>query len=70
MLKLRGVVKFMKLYDGSLLVVGILVLAIVAGYVSSRFLGQDNPVEEAAEEVIESQIGLDIDLSPDSEEKS
>ena len=59
----------MKLYDGgSLLVVGILVVALVAGYVSTRWLGNDNPVEEAAEEVIESQTGMDIDLSPDSKE--
>jgi hypothetical protein len=58
----------MKLYEGGMLVVGILVVALVAGYVSSRFLGEDNPVEEAAEEVIESQTGMDIDLTPDSQE--
>jgi hypothetical protein len=62
-------VKFMKLYDGGALVIGILVVALVAGYASSHFLGEDNPVEEAAEEVIESQTGMDIDLSPGSEEK-
>lgn len=58
----------MKLYEGSLLVVGILVVALLAGHVSSRFLGEDNPVEEAAEEVIESQTGINLDLSPDSDE--
>ena len=59
----------MRLYDGGVLVVGILVVALVAGYASSRFLGEDNPIEETAEEVIESQTGMDIDLSPGSEEK-
>lgn len=60
----------MKLYDGSVLVVGILVVALVAGYASSRFLGEDNPIEEAAEEVIESQTGVKVDLSPESKEGS
>lgn len=59
----------MKLYEGGMLVLGILVVALAAGYASSRFLGQDNPVEEAAEEVIESQTGIDIDLTPESREK-
>ncbi len=59
----------MKLYDGSVLVVGILVVALGIGYVSSRFLGEDNPIEEAAEEVIESQTGVDIDLTPRSNEQ-
>ncbi len=59
----------MKLFEGGAIVVGILVVALVAGYVSSRFLGEDNPVEEAAEEVIESQTGVDIDLSPKSKEE-
>jgi hypothetical protein len=58
----------MKLYDGSVLVVGILIVALSVGYVSSRWLGEDNPIEEAAEEVIESQTGMEIDLSPSSEE--
>ena len=60
----------MKVYDGSALIVGILVVALIAGYASSKFLGEDNAIEEAAEEVIESQIGVDIDLTPDSKEKT
>lgn len=59
----------MKLYEGGMLVVGIIIVAFVAGYASSHFLGQDNPVEEAAEEVIESQTGINIDLSPSSLEE-
>ena len=58
----------MKLYDGGALVVGILVVALVAGYASSKFLGEDNAIEEAAEEVIESQTGIDLDLTPNSAE--
>ena len=58
----------MKLYDGGLLVVCIIVVALGVGYLSSRWLGHDNAVEEAAEEVIESQTGMMIDLSPDSKE--
>lgn len=58
----------MKLYDGGVLVVGILVVALGVGYLSSRWLGEDNPIEEAAEEVIESQTGMEIDLSPESKE--
>ena len=59
----------MKLFDGGALVVGILVVALIAGYASSKFLGEDNAIEEAAEEVIESQTGMDIDLSRNSTEK-
>lgn len=34
------------------------------------FSGQeDNPIEEAAEELIKKQTGLDVDLSPSSPEK-
>ena len=59
----------MKLYDGGLIVISIVIVALAAGYASSRWLGDDNPVEEAAESIIEEQTGLDIDLSPSSEEK-
>lgn len=59
----------MKLFDGSFILMGI-VLAILAvgGLVSIKFLGQDNPVEEAVEEIIKNQTGLDIDLSPETKE--
>jgi hypothetical protein len=61
----------MRLCDVSLLIV--IVVAVVAaaiGYGSSKYLGDDNPVEEAAEEVIEADTGIDIDLTPGSKEKS
>ena len=58
----------MKLYDGGLIIIGIIITALVAGYASSRWLGDDNPVEESAESIILEQTGLDIDLSPLSAE--
>lgn len=66
----------MKMYDLSIL---LLILAVIAtgGIVSQFFMGADNPLEEAAEEIIETQIearlglsdgSINIDLSPGSEE--
>ena len=55
----------MKLKDAGATVALIIVgLAVLAGLTSSKWLGHDNAVEEAAEEIIESQTGLDIDLTP------
>jgi hypothetical protein len=42
--------------------------ACILGYYSSIFFGDDNPVEEVAEEIIKVETGLDIDLSPNSPE--
>ncbi len=53
----------------SFLIVIIIVSVAVVGYISTKFLGDDNPVEEIAEEVIESQTGVDVDLTPNSPEK-
>lgn len=58
----------MKLYDGGLIVISILIVALAAGYASSRWLGDDNPIEESAETVIHEHTGLDIDLTPSSKE--
>lgn len=59
----------MKLYDfGIVIIIGVIAVCAIGGYVSSRYLGNDNPIEEAAEEVIEEETGLDVDLSPDSKE--
>lgn len=40
----------------------------ILGYYSSIFFGDDNPVEEVAEETIKVETGLDIDLTPHSHE--
>lgn len=60
----------MKLYDPSLIIIICIVgVAVVAGLVSTKIFGPDNPIEQAAETVIEKETGLDIDLSPDSPAK-
>jgi len=60
----------MKLYEGSFFIfLGILIIVGVIGLVSSRYLGDDNPIEELSEEIIEEKTGLSIDLTLDSKEK-
>lgn len=59
----------MKLYDGGSTVLIIIAIVSVVGLLSTRFLGDDNVVEETAEEVIKMHTGVDIDLSPESIEK-
>lgn len=46
-----------------------IVLVLVAasfagGYIASRFLPADSPVEQACEKIIESQTGIDLDFTP------
>lgn len=43
-------------------------LITACGLLSTKFLGDDNPVEEASEEIIEDITGVEIDLSPESPE--
>ena len=38
----------------------------IVGFMSSKWLGPDNAVEEECEKIIKDQTGADIDLSPDS----
>jgi uncharacterized protein YpmB len=40
------------------------IIAAIIGASSALFLGNDNPVEQAAEQVIKNQTGVDVDLSP------
>lgn len=55
----------MKMHDGSLLIVIVIfVTAVVIGMGSTYFFGDDNEVEEVAEEVIQADTGMKIDLSP------
>lgn len=46
-----------------------LILAVIIGIGSIYLLGNDNPVEEIAEKVIEEETGIDVDLTPNSKEK-
>lgn len=55
--------------SGILITLAIVVAAAVLGVGSQYFLGDDNPVEEMAEKVIEDQSGIDLDLSPQTKEK-
>jgi len=48
-----------------LLVVSIIVsICVVVSFISYYFWGSDNPVEEACEDIIKAETGVDIDLSP------
>jgi hypothetical protein len=61
----------MKTYDVAMPIVLIIVaIAAAAGYLSSKKWGHDNPAEEACEEIIEDQIGIDVDLTPGSPEST
>jgi len=44
----------------------IAILAAAVGYGSYKWLGPDNPVEQACEEVIKAETGETVDLSPDN----
>ena len=47
-----------------------IILVIIIGIGSVYLLGNDNPVEEIAEKVIEEEIGIDVDLTPNSKENT
>lgn len=48
-----------------LMIAAIVLAAIITGLVSIHYMGNDNPIEEVAEEIIEKEIGVKIDLSPE-----
>jgi|WetSurMetagenome_2_1015567.scaffolds.fasta_scaffold490159_1 hypothetical protein len=52
------------LWNKYLVAILVVIGAVVIGIVSIKFLGNDNPVEEAAEAVILKETGLDVDLTP------
>jgi hypothetical protein len=59
-------IKEMKLRDGGLLVMGILVgIGVLAGVISQMVTKKnDGPIEEIGENIIKYETGIDIDLSP------
>lgn len=59
-----------KLYDLATIIVlaGIASIAAV-GFISHKYFGHDNHLEENAEEVLKAKLGLDIDFTPASEEE-
>jgi hypothetical protein len=54
----------MKLYDGAIVIIVVLLAVGVVGAISQHFMWPDNPIEEASEQLIEQKTGVDIDLSP------
>jgi uncharacterized protein YpmB len=44
----------------------VVILVVIVGFSSAYFLGDDNALEEIAEEVIQQETGLNIDLTPNS----
>lgn len=61
----------MKLRELSILIiVGIVAVSAAIGFFSAKIVGKDDqPIEEAAEEVIKLETGMDVDLTPGSPEK-
>ena len=54
-----------RLYDASLIVIATIVgVCVLAGICSSYFFGDDNPVEQVAEKIIQEETGINVDLSP------
>lgn len=47
----------------------IVMLSLIIGCVSVIFLGSNNPIEIAVEEVIKEETGISLELTPDSKPK-
>lgn len=54
---------------GNVMTIAIIFAAILGGLISIHFLGDDNPIEQAAEVVIFEETGKQIDLSPEGDKK-
>lgn len=61
----------MKLREASLIIIfSIVAICVVGGITSRYFFGNDNAIEEEAEEIIKEKTGVDIDLSPSTPEEN
>lgn len=47
----------------------IVMMSLIIGYISVLALGNNNPIEEAAEDVIKEETGISLELTPDSKPK-
>jgi hypothetical protein len=56
------------LYVNILIVAGAIAAGLSSVYIFK--MKQDNPIEEKAEEIIKNKTGVDIDLTPQSPEKT
>lgn len=52
------------IFNSHLAMIVIVAITAIVGIVSVKYLGNDNPVEEIAEQVIKDTTGIDIDLTP------
>lgn len=43
----------------------IVIISLIIGYISMLALGNDNSIEEVAEDVIKEEIGISLELTPD-----
>lgn len=55
---------------GSIILLIIIIIAVVAGFISVLFLGHKNVIESFSKEIIENKPNLDIDFTSFSEEKA
>ncbi len=68
-MKIRKVLEKLKAKKKSLgIILAVVAIAAALGISSKYYLGADNFIEEKCEEIIESQTGFNIDLSPSSKE--
>lgn len=47
----------------------IVMISLIIGYISVLALGNNNPIEEAVEDVIKEETGISLELTPDSKPK-
>lgn len=47
----------------------IVCVCLVVSLIARKFLGDDNVIEETAEDIVKQQTGLDVDFSPENPEK-
>lgn len=53
----------MKLYDLSLIfMIGVIAIAGIVGYVSNIYLGNNNPIEQSAEKLIQDETGITVNF--------
>ncbi len=46
------------------LIILFMIVLIIFGFISIIFLGNDNPIEQRVEKIIETETGVKLDLSP------
>lgn len=52
----------------TILFIAIVSICVIGGVISRTFYGPDNAIEELAEDIIEQETGIHLDLSPSTPE--